>query len=236
MKIKEVTILVVEDEFITLRHIKKTLQKMGYENVETAMNKAEATAILMSKEIHLALLDINLGDNNDGLLIAKMINEKIKIPFLYLTAYGTTEIIRKAIQTEPAAYLTKPFEQPDLLAAIELAIFKHHNAERENTAEKEYLLVKEKNHYIRLNYNDIVHIESDKNYLIVHTSDNQYSYRSTIKSILEMLPHDRFMQIHRSYIVAIKKIERFTRDVVIVSEGKEIPLSSRYREGLINLK
>jgi CheY-like chemotaxis protein len=102
--------------------IKKALE-VGY-FVKEATSAEDAIDILISGRVHLALLDINLGSSKDGIWLGEMIRVQYKIPFVYLTAYGENDIARKAIATQPDAYLTKPFKEVDLTAAIEIALQK----------------------------------------------------------------------------------------------------------------
>ena len=117
-------ILVVEDDFLNRRLTKKVLQENGYQVLE-AKNADEAMAILNKELVDLAILDINLGDGEiDGINLGKLIQNKQKVPFIYLTAYENAKIISEAVATSPYSYLTKPFKNSDLIASVELAIIK----------------------------------------------------------------------------------------------------------------
>lgn len=96
-------ILLVEDNFLNRRLIKKVLIENEY-NVYESKNTEEALEQLMFKEIHLAIIDIHLGDKSStGIELGAIIDEKYKIPFIYLTAYDTGEIISQAIKTQPSS-------------------------------------------------------------------------------------------------------------------------------------
>ncbi|MBP2030443.1 CheY-like chemotaxis protein [Methanohalophilus levihalophilus] len=120
-------ILVVEDEKIVALGIKRMLKNMGYivpsiaSSGEEAIKKAEITFP------DLILMDIMLKGDIDGITAAQTISDRMKIPVVYLTAYSDDKIIQRAKETCPYGYITKPFEESDLRATIELALDTHKN-------------------------------------------------------------------------------------------------------------
>lgn len=217
-------ILLVEDNFLNRRLIKKVLVENNY-NVFESKNADEALEQLMYKEIHLLIIDINLGENNSsGIELGAIVQEKYKIPFIYLTAYDTGEIVTKAVQTKPKSYITKPFKKIDLLTSVEIAFITIENSEENN--ELRYLTVKEDDFNIKVLINDIEYFESEGNYLLIHSAQKTYKYRSTIKQVLEILP-DIFIQTHRAFIVNKNKIEKYSPKEVIVGKTS-IPLSKKF--------
>ena len=117
-----VRILIVEDEFITATDIKDNLEQMGYHITGLARDAAEACSILDQEETDLAILDINIQGDKDGIWIAKRINEHYKIPFIFLTSFGDERTVSSAIETKPYGYLVKPFERVDIYTSIEVAL------------------------------------------------------------------------------------------------------------------
>lgn len=216
-------ILLVEDDFLNRRLSKKILLEHNY-RVWEAKNSIEALEILKKEKIDLAILDINLGANEkDGITLAQQINDKFSVPFIYLTAYDTTEIIGKAISTKPKSYLTKPYKNVDLITSVEIAI-----SQSENTNIPK-ILVKDQEYQVELPVNEINHIESEGNYLLIHTDKKLYKSRSTIKQILEVLSYSSFVQVHRAYVVNKNKIEKFNLKSVVV-KNIEIPVSKNYQD------
>jgi DNA-binding LytR/AlgR family response regulator len=221
------TILLVEDDFLNRRLSKKVLKENGYEVLE-AKNANEAIATLKKEKINLAILDINLGeDERDGISIGKEIHEKYHVPFIYLTAYENSAIISEAASTFPYSYLTKPFKNSDLIASIEIALIKSSNVDKY----KPSIMVKDDDYKVELPTEEINHIESDGNYLIFHTDKKTYKTRSTISQIIESLPTSTFVQVHRAFIVNKNKIEKFNARGVIV-QNIEIPVSKSYVDNL----
>jgi DNA-binding LytR/AlgR family response regulator len=215
-------ILVVEDDFLNRRLTKKVLQENGYQVLE-AKNADEALAILDKELVDLAILDINLGDGEmDGISLGKLIQNKQKVPFIYLTAYENAKVISEAVATSPYSYLTKPFKNSDLVASVELAIIKSIKEDKP----KPTILVKDGEYKVALPIEDINYITSEGNYLVFNTDKKTYKYRSTIEQILKVLPSVSFVQIHRAYIVNKNKVEKFSTKSVVVG-NEEIPLSKK---------
>lgn len=220
-------ILLVEDDFLNRRLTKKILVQSDY-NVLEAKNSREALRILEAEIVDLIILDIHLGEDDvNGIELSHQINEKYRIPFIYLTAYENPEIISNALKSTPYSYLTKPFKNIDLITAIELAIRKEALA----TKETRTIVVKDEDFKKELNLNDIYYLASEGNYLLIHTGDSIYKIRSTIKQMQETLPDDVFVQVHRAFIVNKSKIEKFNNKFVYVKDTA-IPVSRNFLDEL----
>ena len=221
------TILLVEDDFLNRRLSKKVLLENGYEVFE-AKNTQEALDILKKESITFVILDINLGENEkDGISLGQTIKDKFSIPFIYLTAYENPDIIGRAISTSPYSYLTKPFKNSDLIAAIEIAI----RQSIDLPIRKPFIHVKDGEYTIELSADKINFIESEGNYLLFYTNDKTYKLRSTIKNIISELSTNTFVQTHRAYIVNKNKIEKFNNKNLIIKDTV-IPISENYLENI----
>ncbi len=223
---KNKTILLVEDNFLNRRLSKKVLLENGYHVLE-AKNAKEALDILENKEVTCAILDINLGENEqNGISLGNQISENFSVPFIYLTAYENPEIIRQAVSTSPYSYLTKPFKNSDLIASLEIAIRKFQSTEQPPT-----IIVKDGEYKVELPLDKINYIESDGNYLFFHTDKKVYKTRSTIKQIMETLSNETFVQVHRAYVVNRSKIEKYTSSTLVIN-NTTIPVSKNYSDGI----
>lgn len=218
-----IPILVVEDDFLNRRLIRQTLAACGY-NVIDVKNAPEAMAALEKEEVSLLILDINLGTNQqDGISLGNYISEKYKLPFIYLTAYETTDIIQKAISTAPLSYLTKPFKSADLIASVEIAL----KNDKTKQQQSPYILAKDDEYNVKIPVDKIDYIECEGNYLFLHSNHKMYRCRSTIKQVLEKLPVSTFIQTHRAFIVNKEKIDMFSPKSLIV-KGSAIPVSKSF--------
>lgn len=123
-------ILVVEDETIVALDIKKTLESLNYEVTNTVTNYNNALNSVRINKPDLILMDINLGDNKDGIDTIKKIHTIEKIPVIYVTAFTDEQTIKKAIKTNPVSYLIKPFKREELKSNILLGLYKNSNASK----------------------------------------------------------------------------------------------------------
>jgi DNA-binding LytR/AlgR family response regulator len=218
-------ILLVEDDFLNRRLSKKILLENGY-NVLEAKNAKEALDILKKEDIGLAILDINLGvGEQDGISLGGEMQNRYSVPFVYVTAYENTRVINRAAETKPYSYLTKPFKNVDLIAAVEVAI-------RRSVLEAKHqqtIMVKDGEYNVALGIADIDYIESDGNYLLFYAGKKVYKIRSTIKQILEELPASSFAQTHRAYVVNKVKVEKYNAKCIVVN-SKELPISKNHAD------
>lgn len=218
-------ILLVEDDFLNRRLTKKVLLENEYIVFE-AKNAKEALEIIQKNTIDLAILDINLGENEqDGISFANQIREKYPIPFIFLTAYENSEVIHQAVATSPSSYLTKPFKKVELVTSVEIAIRKTNQL----PTQKPTITVKDQDYFVELELDAINYIESEGNYLLFYTNEKTYKLRSTIKQILEILPENTFLQVHRAYIINKNKLDKFNAKSVVVN-GVNIPATKNYFE------
>jgi len=118
-------ILIVEDESIIAEDIHDSLQNLGYAAAATASSGEEAIA--KAEEIHpnLVLMDIKLEGAMDGVEAARHIRSRFDIPVIYLTAYADEETLEQAKTTESYGYILKPFQERELRASVEMALYKH---------------------------------------------------------------------------------------------------------------
>lgn len=118
-------IMVVEDEGIVAMDIKNTLKSLGYDVVAVAASGEEAIEKATETRPDLALMDIRLKGDMDGVEAAEKLNDRFDIPVVYLTAYSDEHTLHRAKVTEPFGYILKPFEKRELYTAVEMALYKH---------------------------------------------------------------------------------------------------------------
>ena len=118
-------ILVVEDEAVIAMDIEDRLERMGYEVVGNATNGEQAIKLAERHRPDLALMDIHIRGDRDGIEVAAIVAERFDIPCVFLTAYSDEATIQRAIRTQANGYLLKPFQDREMRATIELALTKH---------------------------------------------------------------------------------------------------------------
>ena len=118
-------ILIVEDEQITAEDLRDIVTELGYSVVDVVSNGADAIARAETGRLDLALMDIRIKGNMDGTETARALRERFNVPVVYLTAHADRETLERAKVAEPLGYVTKPFQQSELHASIEMALHKH---------------------------------------------------------------------------------------------------------------
>lgn len=117
-------IIIVEDDEITSLHLNIALQKQGYSVTALCHTTDLAKYKISTTDPDLVIIDISLQKSNDGIELAKYLNEECCIPFIFLTSYSDDTIISQAKLTEPSGYIVKPFDTNSLHATIQMALFK----------------------------------------------------------------------------------------------------------------
>jgi len=117
-----IKVLIVEDEPVIARNISIYLDNNDFSVSGIAYDYEEAVSQLQNNTPDAAILDISLENSTEGIEIAALINEKYKIPFIFLTSYADRATLGKAKQVEPGGYIVKPFNEKSLLATLEIAI------------------------------------------------------------------------------------------------------------------
>ncbi len=122
MRKRSVRIFIVEDEVVIVRGLEDALQRQGYEVCGFAFSGEEALAEVERKRPDLALVDIYLKGEMDGIHLADRIMRRLRLPVIYLTAYSNKEILERAKKSRPYGYIVKPFRERQLKVNIELAL------------------------------------------------------------------------------------------------------------------
>jgi len=118
-------ILIVEDERITAEDLRDILTDLGYTVTASVSSGAEAIARAEDTTPDLALMDIRIKGQMDGTETARILRERFNIPVIYLTAHADSATVARAKDAEPLGYITKPFQEAELHASIEIALHKH---------------------------------------------------------------------------------------------------------------
>lgn len=234
---KPARVLIVEDESLVAMDMADMLGRMGYEVLANAYNYDEAIKLLEENTPDLVLLDINLGGDKTGLDLAQHIRLEYDIPFVFITSHSDKAMVGKAMALKPNAYLVKPFGQEDLFTSIEVALANFTaTATVEKPATASWLItdsvfVKTDTRFVKVPVSDILYLQSDGNYIYIFTDKTKHIVRSSFRDFLVNLPAEHFIQVHKSYIVHLHKIEAFTHSELSI--GKEnIPLSRNFKDEL----
>ncbi|MEN9998856.1 MAG: hypothetical protein RI922_1846 [Bacteroidota bacterium] len=213
-------ILIVEDEVIIADYIGELLQKEGYTCLEIAYDIEEAKELYAMFNPDIVLLDINIHGENEGIKLSTALELKSKV--IFLTAQNDRTTINAAIKTKPHAYLTKPIKKNDLMAAIALAI---------TNLQDSFVVFKNGYTDVKINFDELLYIKSDGNYIDVFTTNGKYTLRRSLESFHAELDKELFQQIHRSIIVNTSKVSEKKSNALFIKEI-ELPMSRSFRISL----
>ena len=118
----QIRVLVVEDEPLIAEDIRETLDNIDFLVSGVSYDDETALKELSENTPDIALLDVNLGCELDGIDIAEIINKEYKIPFIFLTSYADRGTVDRAKHTRPMGYIVKPFDERDLFTTLEIAL------------------------------------------------------------------------------------------------------------------
>ena len=118
----DIKIGIVADEVIIADTIATTLEEIGYNTTEPCLSYTQALTMLEEESPNLVLLDIQLAGRKSGIDVAKLINEKHNIPFIFLTSNADSKTLEEAKKVKANAFLVKPFNKADLFTSIEIAL------------------------------------------------------------------------------------------------------------------
>ncbi len=225
----KIKILIVEDEENIAFSLKETLEDFGYQVVSIVDNGEDAISTVVEEKVNLILMDIVLKSEMSGTEAAKLIWAKFNIPIIFLTGYLDRELVDKAKISEPFGYILKPFNERELFAIIEIALYKF---QIERKTHQLNSLLK-----IARNINQTINKAEDSHKLIKKvckhfiSSDDILSAwviliddLNNVTSIIEEVPEKKFRQIESD----LSRIEfpQWVRKVLTEKQILEVPYSN----------
>lgn len=220
-------IIVIEDEPLALKKVVGFIEKIDYLSLsKTFDNAIEAISYLKSNAVDLIFLDIQMEEFT-GIQFLEAV--KIRPKVIITTAYDKYAI--KGYELDVADYLLKPFTFARFLQAVERV--SNSKVEPQTPSNNDFIFVKTEYRLEKIKLSEILYVEGMGEYLRVVTSDKKIMTLQSFKTLEEQLPKLNFARIHKSYIVAIDKIENIERNRIKIKEVL-IPISDTYKEGFYN--
>ena len=230
--------IAIDDEPLALRQLKSYIEKIPYlELTATCNNALEAQQLLASQHVDLIFVDINMPDLSGVEFVRSLVDRPMVI---FTTAY--LEYAVEGFKLDAVDYLLKPFSFADFSRsagkANSLYELRHNQraGEPEATPEalpkdKEYISVKADYKVSLVKISDIVHLESEGEYVWMHLADGTtITTLFRLKNMEAALPSDMFMRVHRSYIVNLRCIKGYVRGRVFLSDTEYVPIGENYKE------
>lgn len=240
---RNIKILIVEDEMIIAANISLQLSNLGYEVSGIIPRGEEALIHMKENRPDIVLMDIQLKGKLDGIETAKLMHQEYKVPIIYLTANIDNSHFDRAKGTQPYAFISKPFKKIDLQRAIELTvghiIMNDNTGMNQNTKSvspfilSDCIFVRRNEKMIKIYINDIYYIEAERNYCHIYSKEKDCLLVTTLKDIDKKLPDEHFLRVHRSFIVNLSHVDEVSGTHVVINR-KAIPISKSLRGDLLN--
>jgi len=232
---KSIRCLVVDDEELARALLQNYIGRMpNLELVASCANPLEAMSVLQQQAVDLLFLDIQMPELT-GIEFLRTLTHKPLV--IFTTAYA--EFALDGYALDVTDYLLKPFSFERFLQAVNKAAAHLHvravgpaETPEGETPAKDFILVKADHKVYRLKLDDILYIQSMREYVAFHTPSGRLLSLHALKNLEEELPAERFIRIHKSYIVAIDKIDTLEGNLVHVGKEK-LPIGANYRDAVL---
>ena len=229
-------VIIVDDEYLAQKLLQDYVSKVeSLQLVATCSNAIEAMNVLKDHQVDIMFLDIQMPDLT-GLDLAKSLEHRPAI--IFTTAYS--EYAVDAFNLSVVDYLLKPFDFPRFIQAINKAIGTEQQKEMgvqkpaaDTISESnDFITVKADYKLYKINYDDLLFIEGQHEYVTFHTTQRRITALFALKDLEEILPKDKFVRVHKSYIVSFKHIQDLDKSDVTVA-GNKVPVGASYRDELL---
>lgn len=223
--------IAVDDEPLALDLIKDYIKRTPFLDFQEGFtNPFKALTYLLSNQVDLIFLDINLPELS-GMQLLKSLPTKPMV--IFTTAYP--EFGAESYDYNAVDYLLKPFRYERFLGsvnkAVELSVLKkvEKNIPELNVKADDCVMIKSGTQVFKVKVDQIYYVEGAGNYMTFYTKEKKILSLLTMKEVLNILPSEKFVRVHKSFIVSINHIEIIENHRVII-KGKPIPIGITYRQ------
>lgn len=224
---------VIDDELDSVKHIEDYISRMP----ELILEGSDVNPLCALEKIRqgskpdIVFLDINMLELS-GLSVAKMLPPDIAV--IFVTAHPKYAL--QAFQLDAMDYLLKPFGFDVFAKSIHKVIsLLKNNAPLKYDAKTDSIFVNSgtKGKIVQIEIKEITHIEVMDHVISIHTQDNVYVTKISMKEILERLPSHNFVRIHRSFLINLNYVHSISRNQIVLSTGNIVPFGEAYRKDLM---
>jgi two-component system, LytTR family, response regulator len=236
-----VAVLIIEDTPAESNALIRVLEAHHYTVVGVARSHQEALELFYANKVDILVIDIFLNGIPEGISFAETINRvpNAARPFVFLTSSTDRGIFERAKLTRPFSFLLKPFNELEVLYALEMAVEKFYaqtnvfqGDEQDTVVSNEYLFIKKNDALKKVRVADIIYIEVEERYCTIRTESEKFVIHISLTKIIELLDPALFSRTHRNFIVNLEKIEEIQpADNLVLLTGKHlIPISDKYKD------
>lgn len=219
----KINCIVVEDEPLAKERTVSYIHKLPALHLnETFDNALDAFGYLKNNQVDLIFLDINLGELS-GIQLLESVN--IKSDVIITTAYP--DFALKGYELNVTDYLLKPFSFERFLQAVDKV--QQTITMQESEKPEPFFFVKTENRLEKILFDDVLYIEGMRDYRKIHTREKKIMTLQTFTELEKTIPSNIICRVHKSYMVAISKIETVEKDRIHI-QSSVIPVSETYKE------
>jgi DNA-binding LytR/AlgR family response regulator len=220
--------VIIEDEPLALEKTRDFVNKVPFLNLSATFDNAlTGLTYLNNNKTDILFLDINM-DELSGIELLE--SSKITSQVIITTAYQ--EYALKGYELKITDYLLKPFTFNRFLQAVNKA--QENLSQRMAGKQLDFIFVKTENRLEKIMINDILYIEGMRDYLRIHTSKKKIMTLQSFNELEQLIPAHMVCRVHKSYMVAINKIESIERSRIKIAD-QLIPVSETYKEAFLQL-
>jgi len=226
--------VVIDDEYPAIQQMEDYISRVPFLRLLKSFNNAiEPLNFLQSNPVDVLFLDIEM-EGFSGLQLIKVLQHKPKI--ILTTAYDQYAL--KAFDLNVSDYLLKPISFERFIQSIDklfdLFVQEKPPDTSANQYRRDYFFVKTEYRMQRIDFDDILFVEGMKEYLRIHTKTEKIMILESFKNLEESLPSEQFVRVHKSYLVALNKIDRIEKNRITIGKTL-IPISETYRDAFFML-
>jgi DNA-binding LytR/AlgR family response regulator len=227
---KTLRCLIIDDEPLAIDVIENYLGRLKDIEISRCQSAVEAVQLMIQRSFDLIFLDIEMP-----LLTGFDFLKTIKDPPIVIITTAYRDYAVEGFEYEVADYLVKPVSFPRFMKAFERVLkLMDKNEDMPESGSGEFLFLKVDRKLLKILVSEILYIESLKDYIRVTTATESYISYQSLTSITEKLPQDKFMRIHRSFTVALEKIDSVDGNCVVIA-GKSIPISRELKQDVLRI-
>lgn len=229
-----ITCITIDDEPLALKQLDNYVKKTPFLQLSGSFYSAtEAKEYIEKQPVDVIFTDINMPDCS-GMQFVK----ELECPPLVVFSTAYEEYAVESFRVDAIDYLLKPYSYQEFLKAA-LKVKQYHEwksakgTNTEDDATDEYFFVRADNQNAKIVIDEILYVEAMSEYIRIHFKNGKSLMTfMSIKLMMETLPNDRFMRVHRSYITSLKNIKSFRRNELELNDGTVLPVSATYKEEL----
>jgi DNA-binding LytR/AlgR family response regulator len=222
--------LIIDDEPVARNGMEEYVKEVEFLHlVGKCENPVKATTYLNESHIDLLLLDIHMPKIS-GIDFLKTLTTPPMV--IFTTAYS--EYALQGYSLDIIDYLMKPVSFDRFFKAVQKAHDFYNLKHQQKSPSADYFFVKCDGKFERINFNEVLFVESLQNYVVINTVEKKYITYLTLNAVEDQLPSSRFMKIHKSYLIALSKVKSIEGNEILIENGVKVPISRNLKDEVMN--